>query len=203
VMRRQRIDEALEGASLVIDEEDAPSLCGVQPQGLDRFDHPRRGAMRGAAAQFVDRELQAAQSTNASDQRDFIDRLGQEVVGAGFKPAHPVGGPVERSDEDDWQVGGFRRSSQSSADLKAVHAGHHHVQKNNIAASHFADRDRVGTICRRQDLEIFDAEPRFEEFEIGLDIIDDQDAGRHCSAPGPRKWSIVSKNLATEIGLDR
>ena len=49
----------------------------------------------------------------------------------------------------------------------------------------------------------YSAEPRLEQFEVGLDIIDDQHASRHALAPGPRKWSIVSKNLATEIGFDR
>jgi hypothetical protein len=95
------------------------------------------------------------------DQRDFVDRLGQEVVGACFEAADAVGGPVERGDEDDWQMDRLRRGSQSSADLKAVHAGHHHVEKNDIAAAHFANRDRVGTICRRQHLEVFGAQPRF------------------------------------------
>src|SRR6516165_1045170 len=38
---------------------------------------------------------------------------------------------------------------------------------------------------------------------FGLVVVDDQHAGRHELAPGPRKWSIVSKNLATDIGFDR
>ena len=100
-------------------------------------------------------------------------------------------------------MGGLGRGSQSSADLKAVHTGHHHVEKDEIAAAHFADRDRVGSICRRQHLEVFGAQPRFEQLKIGLDIINHQDASRHCLTPGPRNWSMVSKNLATEIGLDR
>ncbi len=83
-------------------------------------------------------------------------------------------------------MGGLRPRSQSPADLKAVHTGHHYVEKNDIAAAHFADCNRVGTICRRQHLEVFDVEPRLEELKVGLDIIDDQDAGRHCSTPGPR-----------------
>jgi hypothetical protein len=100
-------------------------------------------------------------------------------------------------------MGGLGRGSQSPADLEAVHARHHHVQKNDIAAARFADRDRVRTVCRRQHLKIFGAEPRFEQLEIWADVVDDEDASRHCSPPGPRNWSMVSKNRATEIGLDR
>src|SRR6202044_1769168 len=84
-----------------------------------------------------------------------------------------------------------------------VHAGHFHVEKNDVATALFADGDRIGAGGRGQHLEILDAESRLEQFEVGLDIVDDQHASRHGLAPGPRKWSSVSKNLATDIGLDR
>ena len=57
MMRRQRPYDALKRALLVIDEQDPPSLYGVQPLGFGGFDHPRCRAVRSAAAQFVDREL--------------------------------------------------------------------------------------------------------------------------------------------------
>jgi hypothetical protein len=63
--------------------------------------------MRGPAAQFVDRELEPGQRPNAGDERELVDRLGQEVVGAGFEAAHAVGGPIERGYENDRQVGGL------------------------------------------------------------------------------------------------
>ena len=159
--------------------------------------------MRGPIAQFVDRKLEPNQRPNASNQRDFVDWLGQEVVSAGFETAHPIGRPVERGQEDNRQVSGFRRGSQSSTHLQTVHAGHFHVEKNDVATALFADGDRIGAVGRGQHLEIFDAQSRLEQFEVGPDIIDDQHASRHGLAPGPRKWSSVSKNLATDIGLDR
>src|SRR5271156_1306972 len=100
-------------------------------------------------------------------------------------------------------MGGVRRGSQSSANLETVYPGHLHVEKNDVAPALFADGDRVGPVGRRQHLEIFEAQSRLEQFAVGPDIIDDQHASCHSVDPGPRKWSIVSKNLATDIGFER
>src|ERR1700685_116423 len=100
-------------------------------------------------------------------------------------------------------MSGVRRGSQSSANLETVHGRHSHIEKNDVASALFADGDRIGAVGRGQHLEILDAESRLEQFEVGLDIVDDQDGSRHGLAPGPRKWSSVSKNFATDIGLDR
>ncbi len=43
----------------------------------------------------------------------------------------------------------------------------------------------------------------WSSLQVGADVIDDQHAGCHPAYPGPRKWSIVSKNFATDIGFDR
>src|SRR6202020_609140 len=100
-------------------------------------------------------------------------------------------------------MSGVRRGSQSSANLETVHARHSHIEKNDVASALFADSDRIGAVGRGQHLEIFEAQSRLEQFAVGPDIIDDQHASCHSVDPGPRKWSIVSKNLATDIGLER
>ena len=114
--------------------------------------------MRGPAQQFVDRELEPNEGANARDQGDFVDRLGQKIVRAGIEAAHPVGGPVKRGQENDRQMSGFRRGSEAPANLETVHAGHLHVEKDDVASALFANRDRIRTVGRRQHLEIFNAE---------------------------------------------
>jgi hypothetical protein len=173
VVRAQRADNAFRRASLLVHEQQSPSFRCVQVQGFGGRDHSRFRVMRGPIAQFIDRKLQPNQRPNASNQRDFVDRLGQEVVGAGFETAHAIGRPVERGQEDNWQVSGFRRDSQSSTHLQTVHAGHFHVEKNDVATALFADGDRIGAVGRGQHLEILDAESRLEQFEVGRDIVDD------------------------------
>src|ERR1700678_4669584 len=100
-------------------------------------------------------------------------------------------------------MGGARRGSQSSADLETVHIRHLHVEQNDVASALLADGDRIGAIGSRQHLEIFEAQSRLEQFAVGPDIIDDQHTSCHSVDPGPKKGSIVSKNLATDIGLER
>ena len=63
-----------------------------------------------AHAQFVGHHFQPRQRAHARDQRNIGHRLGEEIVGAGFQPAHAVGRLVERGDhhhrdvmrEPDW-----------------------------------------------------------------------------------------------------
>ena len=96
VIRAQRADNALRRASLLVHEQQSPSFRCVQFQGFGERDHSRSRAMRGPIAQFIDRKLEPNQRPNASNQRDFVDRLGQEVVGAEFETAHAIGRPVKR-----------------------------------------------------------------------------------------------------------
>ena len=143
--------------------------------------------MGGASAQFIDRKLEPDQRPNAGDQRDFVDRLGQEVVSARVETAHAIGWPVERGQENNRQMSGVARISQSSTDLETVHARHLHIEKNDVAFALLADGDRIGAVGRRQHLKIFQAQSRLEQFAVGPDVIDDQHAGCHPVAPGPRK----------------
>jgi hypothetical protein len=159
--------------------------------------------MRGASPQFIDRKPESNQRANAGDQRDFVDGLGQEVVSAGFETAHAIGWPVKRGQENDRQMSGVRRGSQPSANLETVHSRHLHVEEDDVASALLADGDRVRAVRRQEHLEIFEAQSRLEQLAVGPDVVDDQHASSHPASPGPRKWSMVSKNLATDIGLER
>src|SRR5260221_13024146 len=91
--------------------------------------------------------------------------------------------------------------SQSSTDLETVHPLHLHIEKNDVASALLADGDRIGAVGRRQHLKIFQAQSRLEQFAVGPDVIDDQHAGCHPVAPGPRKWRTASRTFATILAL--
>ena len=131
----------------------------------------------------------------------LVNRFRYEIVGAGFKAPHAIRGLIERGHHHDRQVGGRDVTLQASADLEAVHLWHHHVEKDDVAESPLAHRDSVGTAGSRQHIEIFRVEACFQQFSICGVVVDDQDTRSHRDTP--RKWSIVSKNLATEMGFDR
>ncbi len=143
VMRAQRLGQALGGTGAIVDDQDAaaPAVVGVRRR--EGRDHAQRDGRIGAIAQFVDHDLEPGQRTDPRDQRDLVDRLGQEIVGAGFEAAHAVRRLVERGDEDDRQVRGRELALQQAANLEAVHARHHDVEQDDVAKPLLADRDRV------------------------------------------------------------
>ncbi len=179
VMGAQRLGQALGGTGAIVDDQDAaaPAVVGVR-RGEGR-DHAQRDGGVGAIAQFVDHHLEPGQRTDARDQRDLVDRLGEEIVGAGFQPAHAVRRLVERGDHDDRQVRGRELALQPAADLEAVHARHHDVEQDDVAQPLLADRDRVRAVGRGEDVEIFRGEARLEQLDVGKDVVDDEDARGH------------------------
>ncbi len=165
----------------------------------------RRGV--GAGAQLVEHDLEARQRTNAGDQRKLVDRLGEEVVRAAFEATDAVGGLVERGDHHHREMHGGRVGFQTGADFEAVHAGHHDVQQNDVAASIAAELERFGPVRRGNDVEIFGREARFQELDVRKQVVDDQDACGHVAAVSyvlsARKEFTVSRNFATEMGFER
>ena len=67
-------------------------------------------------------------------RRDVVDRLGEEIVGAGLEPLHLVRRLVERRDHDHRHVHGPGRALDAAADLEAVHARHHDVEQHHVDA---------------------------------------------------------------------
>ena len=92
----------------VVDEQDARRHARVGGRLGERIAEAESREASGAAAQLVRHRLQAHQAAHAGEQRDVVDRLGQEVVGAGLEPLHAVGGLVERRHHDDRHMGGAR-----------------------------------------------------------------------------------------------
>ena len=78
----------------------------------------------GAQAQLVGQHLQAHQALDASQKLHLVDRLGQKIVGASLKAAHPVFHLVERGDHDDRNVFGARIDLEFARRLDAIHDRH-------------------------------------------------------------------------------
>ena len=94
-LRNERISLRNENGSLA-------SVIGGE-RGLAFFE-TEIGTSTLAQPPFVHHHLQAQQRADARQQRDVVDGLGEEIVGAGLKPAHAVGDSDERGDHDDRHV---------------------------------------------------------------------------------------------------
>ena len=96
-------------------------------------------------------------------------------------PATRSRGLVERGDHDHRDVGGARIGLQPPADLEAVHARHHHVEQDDVALAARADLERLRPVDRGHHLEILGRQPRFEQLDVGDDVVDDENAGGHLA----------------------
>src|SRR5207253_8016535 len=130
-------------------------------------------------AKLLHHPLDADERADAREEGDVVDRLRQEVVGAGLEAAQPVGDIGQRRHHDDGNVGGLRVGLQPATDLETVHLRHHDVEQDEIGQLGGGDRQRARPVRAGQDIEILARELRLEQLDVYLDIIDDQDAGGH------------------------
>ncbi len=199
-------------ALVVLDQQDAPPALGLRPRQAGARQGADLGAGRHAQHHLVVQRLEARQVLDAGDERDVVDRLGDEIVGAGFQPLHLVGGLIERRHHDDRHVRRLGRGLDAAADLEAVHARHHDVEQHHVDALGPQDGQRLLAGKCRQHLEVFGGEPGIQQFDIGQDVVNDQNAASHQAPskphePGgshasPRYRRTVSRNVPIEIGLE-
>ena len=129
--RRQGIGDARRAKPGLLDEHD--------PRAGDRlgripllFVAAEPAANLFAQAQLFHHPLQPHQRAHAGEQRDVVDRLGEEIVGSGFEAAQPVGDVAERGHHDDRDIGGARVGLQPAAHLEPVHPRHHHIEQDDV-----------------------------------------------------------------------
>ena len=94
---------------------------------------------------------------------------------------------IERGDHDHRDMLGARLGFQPTADLEAVHAGHHHIEQHHIGALVGTDLERLTAAPGGADVEILRGQPCLEQFDIGVDVVDHEDACGHGTATGLRR----------------
>jgi len=203
VLGAQDRRQPFKGRRPVVDQQDAPALAGVGhraalrrlPADLKRGD--------GAHAQFIGHHLQPCQRTYPRNQHDVGHRLGQEIVGAGLKAAHPIGRAVQRGDHDHRNEMRHRVRFQPAANLETVDIGHHHVEQDDVAFGARADFKRLGAVAAVRTSK-YSADSRASN---SLTLAGTSSTTRIRAdienTPYPINRRTVSINLPTEIGFDR
>ena len=133
----------------------------------------------GTHEHLVGQCLEPGEVLDARNERDLIDRLGQEVVGAALQPAHPVGDLIERGDEDNGNMMRLGIGLQAAARFKAVHARHHDVEQYDVDALALADVERLLPSAGREHIEVLGGQTRLEQLHIGHDVVDYEYACGH------------------------
>jgi hypothetical protein len=126
---------------------------------------------------FVDHLLQPGEAAHAGEQGDVVDGLVEEVVGPGLQPRQPVAAAIERGDHHHRNVLGGGIGFKPAADLEPVHARHHHVEQNHVGPFGLGHGDAGGAVAGAQHLVILGLQLGFQQADIGLDVVNDQDAG--------------------------
>jgi hypothetical protein len=105
-------------------------------------------------------------------------------------------------DHDDGDVARLGLGFQAPAGLEAVDAaGHHDVHQDDVGLVALGALDAFLAARGGGDVIIFGAEPRLQEAAVGFQIVDDEHARAHGIYPMKRR--MVSRNVDTEIGLER
>ena len=104
--------------------------------------------MRLMALQRVLRLLHLQQRGGPDAKLGFVDRLGDEVVGARLDRAQPIVAARHRGHHDHRHVAGVGILPDAPADLVAVHARHDDVEQHEVGAEPQL-RERFDAVARR------------------------------------------------------
>ncbi len=87
------------------------------------------------------------------EQLGALERLVEEVVGAGLEPAHLALDVGERGEQDDRHEAGRAPRLEPAADLEAVETRHHEVEQDGVRQLALDRRQRLGAVAREGDVE--------------------------------------------------
>ena len=127
-----------------------------------------------SAVERVVERLQAERRPDAGDQLHAFDRLGHEVVGAGFQSAHPILGLIEGGDHDHRQQPAARTRLYPAADLIAVHARHLDVEKDEVGRLCPYLLERGFAVLGKADLAIQAGQVCLDQLSIGCSVVNYQ-----------------------------
>ena len=107
-------------------------VAGSRLLALERGDHREHDV--GGRVELVAQAPDTQQRAQAGAQLDAVDRLVEEIVGAGFESLDFALGVGERGQHHDRDEEGAARRLQAPADLEAVEARHHDVEQDGVGA---------------------------------------------------------------------
>lgn len=114
--------------------------------------------------------------THPGDQLLRLERFDHVVIGAGFQAQHHIDGVGLRRQHHD---GHTRIGTQHTADVDAVHAGQHQVEKHQIGTD-LPDRGQsLRAVAHHEGLETLAAQHDRQHLGECILVVDDEDAGLH------------------------
>ncbi|MNJ31208.1 hypothetical protein D3C77_258350 [compost metagenome] len=199
MFQRQLLGHQLRLKAVVVDDQD-PAARPLEAGHAAGVDADAAAALL-ALAQFVHDHLQPGQALDPRHQDDVVQRLGQEIVGPRLQPLDTVVSAIQRRHQHNGNMPGVGRRLDAPTGLEPVHAGHHHVQQNQVGLFRARQADGADAVMAGEDVVVFERQLGLEQAHIRLDVVDHQDSRAHA-APCARCFRTVSRHEMTEIGLE-
>ena len=107
---------------------------------------------------------------------DFLqmERLGDIVVAAGLEGPDLVGHVFQRTDENHRDIAQPQVGAQAPAGLEPIHAGHHHVEQDQVGRTAAGKLQAFGTAGGKADFVVV-GQGGAEHFDVVRMVVDDQD----------------------------
>ena len=152
------------------------------------------GELAALPQQLVVERLDAQQRAHAREQLGLAHRLAEEVVGAGVEALGALLGRVERGDEDDRQHRVRRVGADRAAHVVAAHAGHHHVEQDEVGPLGGEHGERLGARGRGAGAVALRREQVGEQLDVQRDVVDDEDLGAGGSVDGVHSMTSSARS---------
>ncbi len=136
-----------------------------------------------AFAQFIDHDLQARQATHPRHQDQVIIWLAEEIVRSGLEATDTVFTAIKSRHQNHRNMTGCRIVFQTPASLEPVHHRHHNIQQDKIGLFGAGNLDSGRPVATGRHVKIFDCQLGFEQADIGIDIIDNENTRTHKGSP--------------------
>ncbi len=114
---------------------------------------------------------------NACAQFGAVKWLGDEIVRARVDAEQTRFAVIKSRHHYNSYVGELRVSAQTGAYLEAVHAGHHHVEKDQIRLERGSISESCGAVSGAVQREFRVIKQLFEGLPVRFDVVNDQDNG--------------------------
>ena len=186
MVQLQRRAHPIRGIGAIFNQQDASILAILGGSQRKRIREPQSLGASSAGPQFIRQVLQPHERAHTGQQREFVDRLRQEIIGAGLQPGKAVRRTIQCRHHDDREMRGLRGRFQPAANLIPVHARHHDIEQHHIAFATLADIERLGPGHGGDHGEVFRSQPRFQQTDVRKNIVNDQHARGH-SIPQPTR----------------
>ena len=139
------------------------------------------GLARDAGALLPDRVVQALDAQHGLDARDhrgLVHGLGEVLVSSGVEPGHDVLGVRLGGDHDDGHEGQREVGLELTADLDAIHLGHHDVEQDQVRELLAGHGQRLLPVGGRDDVVALSREPGLQDVHVHGVVVDHQDERR-------------------------